>query len=57
MAMSKAEAENIVKSLAGYAKLDNRGVSDEVSWIALRYSCSRAKAQKMIEQARAKVGA
>lgn len=47
-------AREIVRSLDGFAKLE-RKATDEIGWIALRYSTTRDKAEKMIVAARALV--
>lgn len=52
--MKKDEAESIVRSLEGFNRLERKN-TDEVGWIALRYSCTRAKAERMIETARSLV--
>ena len=48
---------DVLIALKGWSTLDSnsRVTTDEVAWIALRYSCSRAKAKKMIDAARAAI--
>lgn len=51
MKMTKDEAPSIVRSLTRFDVLE-RKATDEIGWIALRYSCSRAQAEKKIATAR-----
>jgi hypothetical protein len=50
--MTTKKAREILASLGHFAKLE-RMHTDEVGWIALRYCCTRAKAERMIAQAKA----
>lgn len=54
--MKREEAQSIVRSLERFNDLQHKA-TDEVGWIALRYSCTRTKAERMIAQARELVGA
>jgi hypothetical protein len=50
--MTAKKARDILASLGHFAKLE-RTNTDEIGWIALRYCCTRAKAERMIAQAKA----
>lgn len=54
--MTRSTAENILARLDTFNRLE-RKATDEAGWIALAYSCSPAKAKKMIAEARAMLGA
>lgn len=55
MAMTKDRAELIRNWLKDLAGLPNPA-TDEAGWIALKLSCSRAKAQKTIDEAKRVLG-
>ena len=49
--MKRDRAESILARVASFAKLE-RKATDEVGWIMLAYGVSRAKAARMIEDAK-----
>jgi len=49
--MQGDEAHTLLRSLERFREL-KRQAPDEIGWIALHYSCGRAKAQRLIETAR-----
>lgn len=44
-------AENVMARLKVFEKIENKA-TDEVGWIALAFSVTRGKAQRMIDEAR-----
>ena len=54
--MTKEKAKDIQGMLDGFAKLERKS-TDEVGWIQCKFSCTRARALKMIEQARSVLAA
>lgn len=52
--MQKEKAEEILQRLTRFSQLE-RQATDEVGWIALAYSVSRSKADKMITEARSNI--
>ena len=48
---TQAKLDNVMARLAVYERLE-RKATDEVGWISLAFSCTRAKAAKLIEEAR-----
>jgi hypothetical protein len=49
--MTKEKAKDILSMLDGFAKLEHKS-TDEVGWIQCKFSCTRARALRMVEQAR-----
>ncbi len=49
--MTKAKADQVLRCLDQFEGLERKN-TDEIGWIALKYSCSRARAEKMIKAAR-----
>lgn len=50
MKMNKLKADDILHRLESFRQLERKS-TDEVGWIALAYSCSKAEAEKMIQAA------
>jgi hypothetical protein len=50
MKPDKLKADDILHRLESFRKLERKS-TDEIGWIALAYSCSRAEAEKMIQAA------
>ena len=54
--MRRDEADSIVRSLLSFSQLQRKN-TDEIGWIAMRYSCTRATAEQKIKVARNTVAA
>lgn len=50
MKLDKLKIDDIIRRLENLHKLERKS-TDEIGWIALAYSCSRAEAEKMIQAA------
>lgn len=52
MAMTKAAKLAMIRQwLADYDQIQHRGRDDAIGWIALKLSCSRRTAEKLIQEA------
>jgi hypothetical protein len=54
--MNVGDARDLAKRIQGFYRLERRA-TDEVGWIQLAYSCTRAQAEAKIERAKALLGA